>query len=293
LLQSITWAPVLLLLGVTAAGAQPQTLRGRSLTLPGNPDEPLPEVHVAANIPTVFLFDAPIERASVHLDTSRLQLVDVSERSLIVMPVVTPGPQEQWVLRVRYADGAHPEWAAFALVSRPPEVDGRIDVVRQAQSLEACQAALAEARAHAESPRPEVWWLAERLGGSAASTLLKGSPPQNDLTVLGGTAYRLATGVLLVFEVANAEGQQPWAPTEATLRSKENQAQVPVRTVAVRPARLEPGEQGQVAVEAELPPPEAGGKFTLELREPSGRSLTLKKVEIPAAPTQGRKDSGP
>ncbi len=220
--------------------------------------------------------------------------MDVGERSLIVMPLVTPGPQERWVLRVRYADGAHPEWAAFALVARPPEVDARIDVVRRAQSLEACQAALAEARAHAESPRSEVWWLAERLGGRAvAAGHIDFQSPQSSLTVQEGTAYRLATGVLLVVGVENAEGQPSWAPTEATLRSKENKAQVPVRTVAVRPSRIGPGEQGQVAVEAELPAPEAGLRFTLELREASGRSLTLGEVKIPAAPEQDKKGSGP
>jgi len=63
--------------------------------------------------------------------------------------------------------------------------------------------------------------------------------------------------------------------------------------VALRPERIAPGETGQVAVEAELPPPEAGTWFTLELHEPGGRSLTLKRVRIPLAPAQGKKGHAP
>ena len=120
------------------------------------------------------------------------------------------------------------------------------------------------------------------------------SAAQNGLTAQDGTAYWLATGVLLVFPVENAVGQPPWAPTEATLRSSGKGAQeVPVRTVALRPARIAPGETGQVAVEAELPPPEAGIWFTLELREPGGRSLTVERVKIPLALPQDKKGHAP
>jgi uncharacterized protein (TIGR02268 family) len=271
---------------MTAAEAQPQSLRERSVTLSGNPAEPLPEVRVAASVPLLLRFDAPIDKDSLQLDATRLQLVAAGESALVIMPVVSPGEKERWVLRVRYVDGARPEWAVLALVSRPPEVDGRIDVVRRPQSLESCQAALAEARAQAERPRAEVWVLAERLGGRAVPAApLEGTGEQSGLQV-EGTVYRLATGLLLVLQVRNTTGQPPWVPMEAVLRSNENGAQVAVRTVAVKPERIAPGEEGEVAVDAELPSLEAGKYFTLELRDESGRSLTVRKVELPAAPAK-------
>jgi uncharacterized protein (TIGR02268 family) len=236
-------------------------------------------------VPTVFLFDAPIARDSVQWDSTILQLVDVGERSLIILPRVSPGSQEQWVLRVRYADGARPEWAAFALVSRPPEVDARVDVVRRPQSLEACQAALVQARAQGAAPRSELWRLADRLAGAAVEVkaLSMALDTQDGLRAEEGKAYRFATGVLLVLSVSDAADAPPWAPTEATLRSTSG-LPVPVRAVSVREGPIKPGEKGQVVVEAEPPPPEAGRIFTLELRAADGRSLTLEHMELlPAA----------
>jgi len=38
-----------------------------------------------------------------------------SKKSNLFETLVAPGGKERWVLRVRYADGARAEWAAFAL----------------------------------------------------------------------------------------------------------------------------------------------------------------------------------
>ncbi|WP_224371974.1 DUF2381 family protein [Hyalangium versicolor] len=285
MLQPATRAWVVVLLVMTTAEAQPQSLRGRSVTLSGSPLEPPPEVRVAASIPLVLLFDAPIDKDSLQLDASRLQLIATGESSLVIAPVVSPSEKERWVLRVRYADGARPEWAVLVLVSRPPEVDGRIDVVRRPQSLEACQAALAEARAQAELPRAEVWELADRLGGGAVQAQAIDAQTRNTLHAKG-TVYLLATGLLLDFQVRNPPDLPAWTPIEAVLRSETNGALVPVRTMAVKPGRIAPGEEGRVAVDAELPSPGAGRVFTLEVRDASGRGFTLDSVQLPAAPAK-------
>jgi uncharacterized protein (TIGR02268 family) len=266
---------------VSAASAQPQAARGRRVTVAASPQPPLPEIYVAAQVATLILLDGPIDKGSVQLSSELVRLLDVGERSLSIEPRVSPGEKERWVLRVRYADGASPEWAAFALVSHPSTVDQRVDAVRPAQPLAPCQAALAQAQARCEGTRAEVWVLADRLGGAG---VLKDSIKVQllgKLAIKGGHVYRLATGVLVVVAVHNVTGQRHWSPTEATLRPAGGQPAVRVRAVAVRGGRIAPGEVGQVAVEADLPSPDAVPPFTLELRDASGWSLRLQKLKIP------------
>jgi uncharacterized protein (TIGR02268 family) len=294
LAQPATLSGVLLLLMMTsAAQAQPESTRARTLALPDSPGAPLPEVHVAASVATLLLFDAPIERSSVQLEATLIRLVDVGEHSVIIEPRVSPGPQEQWVLRVRYSGAQGPEqWATFALVSRPDAVDARVDVVRSQKSLEACQAELAAAKAPTDAGSAEVWMLADRLGGRAVqASEFAERADEGSLETLQGMAYRLATGVLLVFSVSNPSGQQSWTPTAATLRST-NKAQeaVTVLRVAVRQGPIAPGTRGSVAVGAAQPPPPAGVLFELELRDASGRSLTVRRVKIPEAKRLERTD---
>jgi hypothetical protein len=179
------------------------------------------------------------------------------------------------VLRVRYADGAQPEWAAFLLISHPGEVDLQITAVRQRQTLESCQEQLAAAQARCAGERAEVWVLADRLRGIQAEQI-----PAPDAE---GWAYRLGDGVLLVVTPTKAAGQ-PWTPTEATLRgTAAPNEEVKVRAVHVREGQRAPGEWGTLAVEAELPTPAAGRRFKLELRDGNGRSLTVDGVVIPPA----------
>jgi uncharacterized protein (TIGR02268 family) len=262
---------------VTTAEAQAQAMRGRRVTVAASPGEPLPEVRVAAGSVTVVVLTAPVDKGSVQLDTARIRLVDVGERTLVIEPVVTPGATERWVLRVRYTDGARPEWAAFALVSHPGEVDLQVTAVRQRQTLEACQEQLAAEQARCAGARAEVWVLADRLGGKAVQA------EQILARHAEGWAYQLGDVVLLVVTPTKKAGP-PWTPTEATLRGNEApNEEVKVRAVHVREGQSAPGEWSTLAVEAELPTPAAGSAFILELRDGSGQSLTVDGVVIPPA----------
>jgi len=280
LLQPTTpaWG-LLLLMTVTAAEAQSQATRGRSVTLAVNPGEPLPEVRVAAGRKTLIVFDAALEKSSVQLDMTRVTLVDVGERSLIIEPVVNPGDNERWVLRVRYADGASPEWAAFALVSHPSEVDMQLEVVRQRQTLESCQAEMA--RQKAGGRRAEVWVFADRLRGSSVRSQRIRGPKAH------GWIYRFEAGLLLVAQGRLGKGQRPWTPTSATLRAQEgSKEEVRVLSVQVREGPLVPGELPPVAVEAVLPSSAAGASFILELRGEGGQRLEIDRVFLPPVPRE-------
>lgn len=289
MLQPVTpTRALLLLLAVTAAEAQPA--RGRSVTVAARSGEPLPELRVAAGYTTVIVLDDSVDKDSVQLDTPRdaprIRLVDVGERSVIFETLVTPGRQERWVLRIRYADGALPEWAAFALVAAPgSEVDLQVTAVRQRVALEPCQEQLAAAVARCEGTRAKAWVLADRL---------RGQPVQAKALQLGsatGTAYRLGDGLLLVLKPVKEKAGPPWTPTGAVLRStKTPNEEVPVHAVHSRAGP--PGEWGEVAVEAALPSPAAGVRFILELRGAGGQSLTVGRVTIPGPPEPEREESG-
>ncbi|WP_224362579.1 DUF2381 family protein [Hyalangium versicolor] len=282
MLRPVTCAWALGMLVLTAAEAQPPAARGRRVTLAAQADEPLPEIHVAAGITTVILLDASVDKDSVQFDTTRIRLVDVGDSTLVLEPVVTPGPKERWVLRVRYADSAQPEWAAFSLVSQPGEVDLQITAVRKRQTLASCQASLAEAQAHCANTRAEVWVLADRLAGSSVQ-----AAPLKDSRVRGWV-YRLGTQVLLVLTPTSAAGPEPWTPTAATLRyQNRDDTKVRVQAVHVREA-LTPGEWGTIAVETDLPATSKGAFFNLELLDEGGRSLKVNDVEIPLAPGKER-----
>jgi len=270
---------LLLLMTLTVAEAQPHAARGRSITLAANPGEPLPEIRVAAGRKTLIVFDAALEKSSVQLDLTRVALVDVGERSLIIEPVVNPGDDERWVLRVRYVDGASPEWAAFALVSHPSEVDMQLEVVRQRQTLESCRAELA--RQKAEGRRAEVWVFADRLRGSSVrSRRIRGPQAQ-------GWIYRLEAGLLLVAQGRLGAGQRSWTPTSATLRAQEgSKEEVRVLSVQVREGPLVPGKLPPVAVETVLPSSAAGESFILELRGEGGQRLEIDQVFLPHAPRE-------
>ncbi|MBN1206821.1 MAG: DUF2381 family protein, partial [Myxococcaceae bacterium] len=70
-----------------AEAAPSRTKRDRPVTVTGNPAEPLPEIHVAADIPTVLLFPAPILTKTITVDQSRIRVRDADESSTIIQAV--------------------------------------------------------------------------------------------------------------------------------------------------------------------------------------------------------------
>jgi len=289
MLQPVTpaWA-LLLLLAVTAAEAQPA--RGRNITVAACPGALLPEVRVAAGYTTALVLDAPVDKDSVQLDTPpgapRVRVLAVGEHTVVFETLVTPGREERWVLRVRYAGEALPAWAAFALAAHPGgAVDMRVDAVRPRQPPEGCQEQGAVAQAPCNSARAEVWALADRLGGKPVHIR------EVNAETAKGSAYRFGGGLLLVLKPLKEKAGPPWTPTAAVLRSEATPGEeVPVHAVHVREGP--PGEWGEIAVEAALPPPAAGVRFTLELSGEGGQALVVERVEIPSTAGQPEKKEG-
>jgi uncharacterized protein (TIGR02268 family) len=154
-----------LLLGAAArAEAAPsRTKRDRPVAVTGSPAEPLPEIHVAPDVPTVLLFPADIQKKTLTLDESRIRVLDTGARSIIVQAAADYRPDERHELEVFFADGKAPARVAFVLVMDPAEVDTRIDVERPELPSAAC---LVEV----PPPRPEDFVRLGYVGASGVPT---------------------------------------------------------------------------------------------------------------------------
>jgi uncharacterized protein (TIGR02268 family) len=277
---------VLLVSRLTHA-AQPSPLLGRHVTLPTEPTEPPPAVRMSLNAVTVLLFDAPIVPGSVQVDETLVKVLGGGESALLLVLLRVPAAGEQPTLGVRYASSESPQWATLSLTTHPTEVDTQLHVRRRPDSLEVCQAELAQARALCDRSSAEAWVLARRLDKAHVEFITLEAFPKPDLasglSVQEGLLYRAGTFWLIVLTVANAPDQEPWFPTEAVLSSLE-QASVAVRTVSLEAGPLAPGAQGRLAVETDLPPAEWGSTFMLTVRGPGGRLLRY-KVNLPQKDT--------
>ncbi len=243
---------------------------------------------MAADVITLIVFDAPIDRASVEVEgrATRFRRVDPGESTLTLQPAVELGAGEKLGIRVRYKDGAPPTSVTFALVSDPTRVDKEVEVVRRARTVEALEAVLREKEAELAALKAEsgpvglafsgrldlMGVRAERIEGSAVI--------QNGLKGAAGTAYRASSWALAVVRVHNLPGQQPWESGGARL-TRANGTSAKVLSVRMNKARLGPGEEGLVAVETESPHWEAGAVFLLELLDKTGdRRLLIPKVKL-------------
>ncbi|HEX5745012.1 MAG TPA: DUF2381 family protein [Archangium sp.] len=289
----LPWFSLVLLLTGTAAAAQPQPPvrepQQRQVVVPSGPHEPAPEVHVAANVATTLVFDAPIDRASVEVPerATRFRLVDPGERTLFLEPLVAPEDGERLVVRVRYKDSGPPVYATVALVSHPVLVDTRVNVVRRPRTVEALEAALAEKEAELAALKvvngPSGFVFSGRLtlaGVKARPFEGSSTATQSGLKVAGGQGYRAGLWALAVVRVHNLPGEKPWAPQEARL-SLADGTRVKVRSVDMNKVQLLSGEEGLVAVETEAPFWTMDNVLRLELLDKSGgRHLSIPNVQL-------------
>ncbi|HEX5747829.1 MAG TPA: DUF2381 family protein [Archangium sp.] len=293
-MRLLPWLPLAILLtGATAASQQPQPpareRQERQVVVPNNPDDPVPEVRVAANVATLFVFDAPIDRGSLEVEgrATRFNLMDIGERTITLEPAVEPGGGEKLGVRVRYKDVGVPAYATLALVSHPTRVDTRVDVMRRPRTLEALEAALAEKDAQLAALRavsgPAGLVFSGRLdlnGVQARRIENLPTSTQSGLKVLSGEGYRARSWALAVIRVQNLPGQKPWESGQARLTRRDG-TPVKVRSVDMNKAQLAPGEEGLIAVETEAPFWKVDGVLRLELLDKSGsRHLSIPNVKL-------------
>jgi uncharacterized protein (TIGR02268 family) len=258
--------------------------RDRAVTVAGTPADPLPEIHVAPDVPTLLWFPADIQRNTLTVDESRIRVLDTGARSIIVQAAADYRAGERHDLTVFFADGAAPARAGFVLVMDPAEVDIRIDVTRP-ELRAACPAEVPPA-----DPLPEDFVLLRYVNerGVQTGVVEPVADKGQGLSTNPGVSYRGNGWVLFDIVISNGAGQPPFSPRDATLTGKGGVTLRARRVKAERDA-IVPGEFARVLVVAEEPLPSAGRVFTLEVLGDSDRRLVLPRVAVPVAVPEGRR----
>jgi uncharacterized protein (TIGR02268 family) len=276
---------LVLLVGTAARGESDVSRAKRERTVAGPAGEPLPEIHVAADTPTLLLFPADIQKETLTVDASRIRVVDTGSRSIIVQAVDDSRADERPELEVFFADGKAPARAAFVLVRHPSQVDTRIDVARPEPSTAACP--VEELRA---DPLPEDFVRMHYVDKRGVQTGVIDGVVDNGqgLSVAPGMSYRGNGWVLFDITIKNKAGRPPFSPRSATLTGKGGVA-LRVRRMKAERDTIAPGESVRVLVVADEAPLIAGGGFTLEVLSDTDRSLVIPSVKLPVTVTEGKR----
>lgn len=280
-----------------ADAAPGRTRRERPVVVAATPAEPLPELHVDQATPTLLFFPAAIAKSTLTVDgqprtvdkaalpdESRIRVLDVGERSIIVQPVEDLRPGERHELVVVFADGRPPARAAFVLVTDPDEVDARIDVERPAPPSAPCPV-----EAPRPFPRPEDFVLLGYVDeqGVQTDSVDEASDASHGLASLEGRTYRGKGWVLVDVRVANQAGRPTWTPREAMLTGGRG-VTLPARLVTEDGGKIAPGRFRRVLAVVDPPPADAGTVFDLQIRGDGGRNLTIPRVRFKAPLTEAQ-----
>ncbi len=273
-----------------ADAASGRAKRERPVAVVDSDAVPLPEIRVDKATSTLLFFPAAIakstlsvdeqprtvDKAAIPVNDSRIRVLDMGERSIIVQAVEDLRPGERHELAVFFADGRAPARASFVLMTDPAEVDARIDVARREPPTAACPADAPRA-----PPRPEDFVLLGYVDdkGVQTDTVDEASNAGQGLSSQPGVAYRGKGWVLVDVKVENSAGQRPWTPREATLTGRRG-VTLPARIVTEGSGGIAPGKFRRVLAVADPPPSDAGTDFALQIRGDGGRSLTIPRVRF-------------
>ncbi|ADO70267.1 conserved uncharacterized protein [Stigmatella aurantiaca DW4/3-1] len=281
---------MLVLLWGTAAPGEPapgeRIERTRTVTVARGLDEPLPEVRVAGDVPTLLLFPSPIQKKTLTFDESRIRVLDAGELSVIIQAVADLQEGERHEIGVFFADGRAPRRAAFVLVTDLTEVDIRIDVRRPELPAMPCPN-----EAQPRAPLPEDFVLLGYVGeeGVSATPIKDVDAPSQGLSAVVGYSYRGHGWGLVAVLINNHFSQPPWTPRQATFTGTRGPS-LQARLVVEGEGMIGPGEQGRVLAVVDMPTLSADTFFTLELRGESGRTLKLPNIRFPKAMMEGGND---
>jgi uncharacterized protein (TIGR02268 family) len=281
LFQPFRLSLVLALFWGTAARAESahggRIERTRAVTVASGPGEPIPEVHVAGDTPTLIFFPAPIQTKTLTFDESRISLLDTGGRSIVVQAVTDLKEGERHEIGVFFADGRAPSRAAFVLVTDPTEVDTRIDVQRPEPPAAPCPNEV-----QPRTPLPEDFVLLGYLNdrGITVVEVKHLTDVTSGLEATSGVAYRGTTWVLVEVRVLNVSGQ-PWTPTEAKLTGERGET-LPVRLVTDEEAGDASDKLARVLIASDNLPKGTGRVFGLEVRGMDGRNIAFPRIRLPA-----------
>jgi uncharacterized protein (TIGR02268 family) len=298
--SALLLVPVLLA-GVSPARAQPLPCQAGAprLTLAAQAQPPA-EICIRAGQFTPFVFDTPLASGAVVLEgREHFRDVEVTSKSVLLVPGEQLPPGARLQLEVRFADGQAPERARFTLVAHPEQFARQVDVSRASSPAGSCEA-------RATQLREELRRCSEQLGGAAAAP---GSSPSLSVLVADGTiseagvdvdpiktsdfsqhsesglkvmrlsVYRTDAVLLLAVAVKNQVPGSGWALEGASLTGPDGVLQ-PAK--APHPSGpLAPGDTRRFLVEWTLRRSEAPLSYTLQLWDAGkARTVTLRNLKL-------------
>ncbi len=251
--------------------------RERPVAVVGNPDEPLPEIHVAADSPTLLFFPVDIQPTTLTVDESRIRVLDTGKRSIIVQAAPDYRPDERHEIAVFFADGQAPARAAFVLVLDPAEVDSRIDVQRPELPTGPCPADV-----HRTDPRPEDFVLKDFVNKRGVPTTIVAGVKDSEQGFSSdrGVAYRGNGWVIVDVKINNLPGQSSWTPRDVVLKAKGG-VELRARLVTDVKSAVAPGGVVRVLAVLDTPPPSTALVVALEVRGDDGRSFVIPRLTLP------------
>lgn len=251
--------------------------RERPVAVVANRDEPLPEIHVATDSPTLLFFPVDIQPTTLTVDESRIRVLDTGKRSIIVQAAPDYRLEERHELAVFFADGQAPARAAFVLVMDPAEVDSRIDVQRPELPLATCPADV-----HRAAPLPEDFVLKGFVNRRGVPTTVVPKVEDSDrgFSSEPGVAYRGNGWAIVEVTINNLPGQSFWTPRAVVLTGKRG-VELQARLVMDVKGGVAPGNRVRVLAVLDAPPPSGDLVVALEVLGDDGRSFVIPRLTLP------------
>ncbi|HEY8210299.1 MAG TPA: DUF2381 family protein [Myxococcaceae bacterium] len=281
-----------------AAGPARRELKRRPLVLTDATSTAVPEIHVAAGVPTTLAFRSPIKPDAVLVaDTAGVfpERTRATATSVLLTPRADLPANAVATLTVTLADGAI---LPFMLTSLPGEADLQVDVAVALQQ-----------RASPESPATLVSQLQQKLDECSSTSGNAGVQKiasligvqdaekpqalqrydvhklvrQSQLLVEVKQAYRLFGFTYVVLTVQNRSSSKAWVfdRAEVSVQGGGATEDLKVSASVAEMATLQPDETERVVIAFPTPSQGTDHRFVLSLREKDGaRHVRLDDVAL-------------
>jgi len=304
-------AGLLLLLALLAGGLVPaealagsparRELRRRPLQVTDATSTTVPEVHVAAGVPTTLAFRVPIKPDAVLVaDTAGVfpERTRATTTSVLLTPRVDLPASAVATLTVTLADGTI---LPFLLTSVPGEADLQVDVEVALQARQAPESAgaLASVVSQLQQKLDECSSMAGTAGVQKIAALVAQQDlekpqafqrydihrltRQSQLLVEAKQAYRLFGVTYLVLTIQNRSASKAWVfdRAEVSIRGDSATEDLKVSAAVAEMVALQPDETERLVVAFPTPNQSATHRFVISLHEKDGsRHVRLDDVAL-------------
>ncbi|HZI16112.1 MAG TPA: DUF2381 family protein [Myxococcus sp.] len=271
----------------------------RRIELRADVHAPPPEVRIRPGYSTTFFFDSPIQTEQVELEgRERFQRVGITGDHLALIPSSSLREGEKLRLRLRFRDGALPEFASLSLVVDRHEVEQQVELYRHPRPAESYRREVEELKEGMTRLQREVERLREAaVPAVGVEPLLARFDAADSLQYEPLKYQRLSSSIQAnAFRGAAISLQGKWIALRFMLETGAEEADWTAAGASLVDARgrlmktRPPWQPGPVSFEQEqviVVMLEEGanlraGRYTLKLWDDAGRTVTLEGVAPPA-----------